>query len=75
MAMIDVAIPCKTFSSVMSDNMTSIYATTAVRLSLSVSVLALAIYGAPEWLDALNDNVSVSYGGEKTSVIFVIGAA
>ena len=55
--------------------MTSIYATTAVRFSVSVSVLALAIYGAPEWLDALNDNVSVSYGGVKTSVIFDIGAA
>ena len=48
-------------------------ATTAVRLS--VSFLALAIYGAPERLDALNDNVSVSYGGEKTSAIFDIGAA
>ena len=48
-------------------------ATTAVRLS--VSLLALVIYGAPEMLDALNDNVSVSYGGEKTSVIFDIGAA
>ena len=48
-------------------------ATTAVRLS--VSFLALVIYGVPERLDALNDNVSVSYGGEKTSVIFEIGAA
>ena len=52
-------------------------ATTAVRLRLGVSFLALVIYGAPERLDALNDNVSVtvSYGGEKTSVIFDIGAA
>ena len=50
-------------------------ATTAVRLSVSFLALGLAIYGAPERLDALNDNVSVSYGGEKTSAIFDIGAA
>ena len=73
-------IPCKTFSSVkltvMSDTGTIMNdtATTAV-VRLSVSFLALVIYGAPERLDALNDNVSVSYGGEKTSVIFDIGAA
>ena len=67
-------IPCKTFSSVyclidsnlMSDTIMNDTATTAVRFS--VSFLALVIYGAPERL-------SVSYGGEKTSVIFDIGAA
>ena len=57
----------------MNDTIMNDTATTAVRLS--VSLLALVIYGAPERLDALNDNVSVSYGGEKTSVIFDISAA
>ena len=72
-------IPCKTFSSVkltvMSDTGTIMNDTATTAVRLSVSFLALVIYGAPERLDALNDNVSVSYGGEKTSVIFDIGAA